>query len=54
VSREHAQEIEIRAPASAVWKALTAAEELTRWLAESAHVDSATGAEADRVAYTGH
>src|SRR5690242_7866721 len=43
VSREDEQEINIQASAEAIWRALTDADELKRWLVESAHVEPTVG-----------
>jgi uncharacterized protein YndB with AHSA1/START domain len=43
VSRQDEQEINIHASAEAIWRALTDAEELKRWLVESAHVEPTVG-----------
>ena len=43
MSRSHEHEIEIAAPIDAVWKALTDAEELTRWFVQAARVTPAEG-----------
>jgi len=42
-TRTHENEIEIAAPIEVVWKALTDAEELTRWFAERAEVTPGVG-----------
>jgi uncharacterized protein YndB with AHSA1/START domain len=43
MSRQDEQEINIHAPVDAIWRALTEAEELKRWLVESAHVEPEVG-----------
>lgn len=43
MSRRDEQEINIHASADAIWRALTDAEELKRWLVEAAHVEPTVG-----------
>lgn len=43
MSRSHENEIEIAAPPADVWRALTEAEELTRWFAVAAEVEPGEG-----------
>jgi uncharacterized protein YndB with AHSA1/START domain len=42
-TRSHRHEVEIAAPVTAVWRALTEAEELTKWYVEQASVDPREG-----------
>lgn len=42
-TRQQTHEIVIDAPIEAVWKAITDAEELTRWFVEAAHVEPGVG-----------
>src|SRR2546429_980146 len=43
MTRSHEHEIEIEAPIEAVWRAVTDADELTRWFAESAGITPGEG-----------